>query len=107
MIIADSAETPDNYVYFDIEGVAEGTFSESIEGSACFEYVIPAGNNFLDESTTPGDFTFTISEFGDVGGTIKGTFSGEVKESGTANVYALTNGFFEVMRKADNSIGLE
>jgi len=101
LIVADSADIPENYVYFNIPGITAGTFNESTVGNPCFEYVIPAGNNFLDPEGTINDFTFTISVIESEGGIIKGTFYGTVYESGTpATTYPLTNGFFEVLRVA-------
>ena len=105
-IVSDNEETPDRYTYFTIPGTSSGTFNDTA-GPLAFELVIPAGNNFLDDDTTADDFTFNITEFGEVDGVIKGTFSGTVKEIGTANTYPLTDGVFEVKRKADDSISVE
>jgi hypothetical protein len=105
-MIADSASDNTKYVYMTFSGTDTGTYHD-LEMQLFFEYVDPAGNNLLDESATADDFDLTVTEYGPVGGVIRGTFSGQVKESGTANVYALTAGAFCVKRKADGSISLE
>ena len=49
--------------------------------------------------TTP--FTITVTEYGAVGGRIKGTFSGKVKNNNTGQTLDISKGVFDIERKAD------
>ena len=101
LLVADNS-VDGIYVYISFNGTDTGTYHD-VADSTFFEYVNP-GNNLLDNHTTAGDFDLTVTEYGPVGGILSGTFSGQVMESGTANTYPLTDGYFCVKRKADASI---
>ena len=57
---------------------------------------------YNDSISGSSDFKFIITEYGDVGGVIRGTFTGTATND--SNEYLVENGFFEVKRKPDNSV---
>ncbi|PKL38326.1 MAG: hypothetical protein CVV44_10570 [Spirochaetae bacterium HGW-Spirochaetae-1] len=86
------------YLRFKTTTPVAGTYNEE-ETNRCFNYEND-GTIYYDNSNLD-DFTFTITEYGNVGGVIKGTFEGDVQNPGA---YGITNGFFEVKRKPDNTV---
>lgn len=105
LIIGKSADS-NNYAYLNIPGITTGYFHD-LADSSIFYFAVASGDSFRDKSDTADDFTVTITEYGDVGELIRGTFSGNVTEYNTEITYPLTDGYFEVIRRADGSIVLK
>ena len=86
------------YLRFKTTSASVGTYSEG-EENRCFNY--NNGSDIYYDNSDLDNFMFSITEYGDVGGIIKGTFSGNIQNPGN---YAISNGVFEVSRKADNTV---
>ena len=87
-------DEPNNYVEIAFEGTT-GTYS--ISDIAFAGYII----NGVEWEFT--DITVVVSTYEDVGGVIKGTFSGTVQEEGNINTMTVKNGQFNVIRAPDDS----
>ncbi len=91
-----SSDQPDDYVFIDFEDLtnADGSFNEATNGDIEYQ---KNGNTYDTEA-----FSLIITEYGEVGELIKGTFTatvsygGETNEitAGLINVVRLTNGAF-------------
>ena len=82
---------PDNYVRIVFEGTTTGTYTDVIQSSY----------NINGIAWIITDITLVVTTFEDVGGAIKGTFSGMVEEEGSSNTMTVENGQFNVIRTAD------
>lgn len=80
-------------------GKMNGTYSSS-DKSLEFGLGTGEGNKRQEHNAGTTELTVTVTEFGEVGEKVKGTFSGEVKNTNGQTVQ-ITNGIFEVVRKAD------
>ena len=88
-----SEEYPSNYVIIDLGATTTGTYSISDLFSV---YRINAIRWIFT------DITLVITAYEDVGGVIKGTFSGTVQEEGSSNTMTVENGQLNVIRVPDN-----
>ncbi len=87
------------YLRFRTTSPIAGTFTDG-STSPCFSF---SNDTWYHDNSDLDDFTFIITEYGDVGGVIKGTFSGQIQQP--APPRAITNGIFVIERKADNTVG--
>ena len=104
-IMAENEDNPDQYVEITIPGINTGTFHD-ILGRSCFHFRRGNSDYFNDDNDTADDFTIQITEYGEVGGIIRGTFSGTVEDAAETE-YQVTDGYFEVIRRADGAIVLK
>ncbi len=90
--------------------LGNGDFEMEIDSNTTGTYTTASGAAYLglgtgegvrrEEFTSDdGGITIVISEYGAVGGKVKGTFSGKVRKG--INSYDVKNGSFEVVRKPD------
>ena len=86
---------PSNYVWIEFDGTTTGTYS--------IIDMISARYNMNDIAWYFTDITLVVTTFEDVGGVIKGTFSGTVMEEGSPNTMTVENGQFNVIRATDDS----
>jgi hypothetical protein len=93
----DSTVQPDSYVSFFIDSSSTSpavyTISDFIDADIRL-------NDNLWEFTV---ITLTISKYDSVGGTIEGTFSGDLIEYQGSATMTVTNGQFKVIRAVDNA----
>lgn len=64
-------------------------------------YIKEGGTTIVD--TPESDFSLTVEKYGEIGGVISGTFSGDVW--GDSGGKVITNGYFKVERIEDGQIG--
>jgi hypothetical protein len=60
-----------------------------------------SGIKRLEYTSDGASITIIITQYDAVGGRIKGTFSGSVKESNAVSTTPITGGYFDVLRKPD------
>jgi hypothetical protein len=93
--VETGAMEPDNYVWIAFEGTTTGTYSMSDMGRSTY--------NINDVEWVFTDITLVVTIFEDVGGVIKGTFSGTVEDE-SSNTMTVENGQFNVIRAPNNSV---
>jgi hypothetical protein len=82
-----------NVMMIQFEGASTGTYTMSDQ--------VFGGYVFSDASWMFTDITLIITTFEDVGGVIKGTFTGVIQEDGSSNTKTVENGQFNVLHIAD------
>jgi len=104
-LIAENAEDDSKGVSFTLEGTATGSYTDS---EIFFSTnVVTAGGVSHNDFTTGTDFDLTVTEYGPVGGVIRGTFSGHVKDRDSDDIYVLSEGAFCVKRQVQGAIVLK
>jgi len=101
-IFAVNEDLPFQTVVFKIPGTTAGTFHDIID-SSIFQFNMDLRTHYIDDISTADDFTVEIIEYGEVGGVIRGTFSGTVKDTFDTEC-PVTDGYFEVIRRDDREI---
>ena len=92
--VLTSEELPSNYVIIDLIATTTGTYSISDVSIVVYR--------INDIRWIFTDITLVVTAYEDVGGVIKGTFSGTVQEDGSSNTMAVENGQLNVIRVPDN-----
>lgn len=85
-------------LYIDIDSNAVGTYTQA-NGKATLQLGVGTGIKHQDFAST--SLTVTITQYDAVGGRIKGTFSGSAKATNQTSTTGITNGYFDVVRNAD------
>ncbi len=85
-------------------GKTAGTYITSETGANSLVFALGTGTagdlRRQEHEASTTILTVTVTEYGSVGGKIKGTFSGQVKNA-SGQIVNITKGIFEVIRKAD------
>ncbi|MDA8886839.1 hypothetical protein N9I68_04605 [Bacteroidia bacterium] len=82
------------------DGKSTGTFTTQNNGGGSFEAGIGEGIKREEFNANSSDLTISVTEYGEVGEMIKGTFFGKVKNINSQSV-EVKNGKFEVTRTKD------
>ena len=97
---SDILNLPDNYILIRVLTTDTGSWQLAAVVILAVMYY-EDGVQYI--AITPGDTTtITITKYGDVGDTIEGTFSSQVRDNG--NTIEITDGQFKVKRVADDSV---
>ena len=92
------------YFAFRFEDNTPGTYDfTGTENAGSVGFTIDGTTDYYDVSDR--DFTFILESYsGEVGGAVRGSFSGTLEEYGSTNTLTITNGYFNVERLADGAI---
>jgi hypothetical protein len=96
-----STDDIDNYIWFRITGISAGTYPNT---EVLIWFKEDGGVEYTN-NVGVGDMTVIITEFGEIGGVIKGTFSGTLDETDSVGPITITEGEFEVLRAENDLIG--
>jgi hypothetical protein len=83
------------------EGNVPITIDATIQQDSAF-YINLNGISLVANSTSPNHLMITITEYGAVGDSIKGTFYGDVESEGGLSTGTITNGRFAFLRDQDH-----
>ena len=98
-ITGNDAKNGDATVIMEFNGKTTGSFVANAADTAKFEMETGSGVTKEYFDANGAGVTMVVTDYGDVGGTIKGTFSGNVKKG--INTLAVSKGKFEVERSPD------
>jgi hypothetical protein len=102
-ILVDGVDDKNGIANFDITLTGNTAKTYTI-ADLNLEFACGRGEGIKQEAFSSSNqvMTVIVTEYGPVGGKIKGTFSGKAQNSKTSGSVDITQGKFEVTRKADN-----
>ena len=105
-LVADNAADNSKNVTMSFAGTDTGSYADP-PTQISFSTNVMGTSGLGHNSMTSTSFNLTATEYGPVGGCICGTFSGQVEDMDSSDVYTVSQGYFCVKRKADDSITFE